>query len=141
DFAQWTGDDSKALMKVSSVKSPDLPQYSLLHKVYLAAITGHVPDKMVECLSSFLEVCYIFRRNAITTTALEKAEEQLARFHELRNIFVTTGTRLHCSLPRQHALSHFGPSILKFGAPNGLCSSITESRHITAVKEPWRRSS
>lgn len=28
-----------------------------------------------------------------------------------------------------------------FGAPNGLCSSITESKHIKAVKKPWRRSS
>ncbi|KAH9037571.1 hypothetical protein EDB84DRAFT_1249514, partial [Lactarius hengduanensis] len=27
-----------------------------------------------------------------------------------------------------------------FGSPNGLCSSITESKHIRAVKEPWRRS-
>lgn len=30
--------------------------------------------------------------------------------------------------------------ILDFAAPNGVCSSITESRHITAVKKPWRRS-
>ncbi|KAG1801157.1 uncharacterized protein BJ212DRAFT_1305141 [Suillus subaureus] len=28
-----------------------------------------------------------------------------------------------------------------FGAPNGLCLSITESKHIKAVKEPWCRSS
>ena len=28
-----------------------------------------------------------------------------------------------------------------FGAPNGLCSSITESKHIKAVKEPYRWSS
>jgi hypothetical protein len=27
-----------------------------------------------------------------------------------------------------------------FGSPNGLCSSITESKHIKAVKQPWRRS-
>ena len=27
-----------------------------------------------------------------------------------------------------------------FGAPNGLCSSITESKHIKVVKEPWWRS-
>ena len=27
-----------------------------------------------------------------------------------------------------------------FGAPNGVCSSITEAKHIKAVKEPWRRS-
>ncbi|KAJ7025454.1 hypothetical protein C8F04DRAFT_890066, partial [Mycena alexandri] len=32
-------------------------------------------------------------------------------------------------------------SIRFFGSPNGLCSSITESKHIKAVKEPWRRSS
>jgi len=32
------------------------------------------------------------------------------------------------------------PSIQLFGSPNGLCSSITESKHIKAVKEPWRRS-
>ena len=30
--------------------------------------------------------------------------------------------------------------IREFGAPNGLCSSITESKHIKAVKIPWRRS-
>jgi hypothetical protein len=27
-----------------------------------------------------------------------------------------------------------------FGLPNGLCSLITESKHIKAVKEPWWRS-
>ena len=32
-------------------------------------------------------------------------------------------------------------SIQLFGSPNGLCSSITESKHIKAVKEPWRWSS
>ncbi|KAH6904373.1 hypothetical protein BKA70DRAFT_1193076 [Coprinopsis sp. MPI-PUGE-AT-0042] len=124
NFSQWTGDDSKALMKV-----------------YLAAIVGYVPDKMIQCMASFLELCYIFRRNAITTTALELAALELARFHELRKVFIETGTRSHCSLPRQHALKHFLTSIPLFGSPNGLCSSITESCHISAVKEPWRRSS
>jgi hypothetical protein len=40
------------------------------------------------------------------------------------------------NLPRLHYLQ----LIRAFGAPNGLCSSITESKHIKAVKEPWRRS-
>ncbi len=35
---------------------------------------------------------------------------------------------------------HYVSKIRKFGAPNGLCTSITESKHIKAVKEPWRRS-
>ncbi|KAH6869449.1 hypothetical protein BKA70DRAFT_1379649 [Coprinopsis sp. MPI-PUGE-AT-0042] len=124
NFLQWTGDDSKALMKV-----------------YLAAIVGYVPDEMVQCIASFLELCYIFRQNTISTTALRLATLELAKFHQLREFFVETGMRSSCSLPRQHGLKHFLTSIPLFGSPNGLCSSITESRHITAVKEPWWQSS
>lgn len=88
-----------------------------------------------------MDLCYIFRRNAITNTALKTAEALLKQFHELRLIFITDGSRSSISLPRQHALPHYLTSIPLFGSPNGLCSSITESKHIKAVKEPWRRSS
>jgi hypothetical protein len=44
------------------------------------------------------------------------------------------------SIYRQHSLVHYVKLICAFGAPNGLCSSITESKHIKAVKEPWWRS-
>ncbi|EDR03636.1 uncharacterized protein LACBIDRAFT_331347 [Laccaria bicolor S238N-H82] len=44
------------------------------------------------------------------------------------------------NLPRQHSLVHLIKQIQEFGAPGGLCSSITESCHITAVKRLWRRS-
>ncbi|KAH9911916.1 uncharacterized protein BXZ73DRAFT_82570 [Epithele typhae] len=82
NFKQWTGDDSKALMK-----------------------------------------------------------ETLQRFHALRGIFEREGIRPNgFSLPRQHALVHYIRSIELFGSPNGLCSSITESKHIEAVKKPWRAS-
>ncbi len=66
----------------------------------------------------------------------------LAEFHRLRTIFEEVGISPDgFALPRQHALVHYVRSIQLFGSPNGLCSSITESRHITAVKRPWRRSS
>ena len=68
-------------------------------------------------------------------------EDALARFHEFRKVFETSGVRPDgISLPRQHALVHYPALIRHFAAPNGLCSSITESKHIRAVKEPWRRS-
>jgi hypothetical protein len=44
------------------------------------------------------------------------------------------------SLLRQHSMTHYAMLIRLFGAPNGLCSSITESFHIKVVKEPWQRS-
>lgn len=68
-------------------------------------------------------------------------KDALAYFHELRIVFVETGVRPDgFALPRQHALVHYVDCIHLFGSPNGLCSSITESKHIVAVKEPWRRS-
>ncbi|EMD31400.1 hypothetical protein CERSUDRAFT_60074, partial [Gelatoporia subvermispora B] len=124
-FKQWTGDDSKALMKV-----------------YIPAIAGHIPDDMVRCLTVFMDFCYIARRNIHTDESLEQLDDALKCFHQYREIFWTEGVRSNgFSLPRQHSLLHCRELIKAFGAPNGLCLSITESKHIKAVKEPWRRSS
>ncbi|KAG1897029.1 uncharacterized protein F5891DRAFT_1130081 [Suillus fuscotomentosus] len=102
-FKQWTGNDSKALMKV-----------------FLPAITGLVPDQMAD---------------------LDALDDALARFHKERNIFIDSGVMPDgISLPRQHALMHYRTLIELYGAPNGLCLSITESKHIKAIKKPWRRS-
>lgn len=110
-------------------------------QVYIVAIHGHVPDKMVQCLSAFLNCCYIVRRNAITTTDITRFWQYLTDFHELRQIFITTDVHENVSLPRQHALMHYPDGIEMFGSPNGTCMSQTEAKHIPVVKEPWRRSS
>ena len=59
-------------------------------------------------------------------------------FHHYQEIFQIPGV---CpggfSLPRQYSLKHYHHHIENFGALNGLCSSITESKHIAAVKKPW----
>jgi hypothetical protein len=107
----------------------------------LPAIEGHVPREIVRTFRAFLEFCYITRRNVVDTKALTELEDALARFHQYRTAFQELGVRPDgCSLPRQHSLTHYISLIKAFGAPNGLCSSITESKHIKAVKEPWRRS-
>ncbi|KAI9567640.1 hypothetical protein HD554DRAFT_2322505 [Boletus coccyginus] len=122
-FKQWTGDDSKALMKV-----------------YLPAITGLVPDPMVHAIAAFLEFGYTVRKSVINESDLDAIDNAVQCFHHERKIFKEVGVREHFSLPRQHSMVHYRTLIEMFGVPNGLCSSITESRHIKAVKEPWRRS-
>ncbi|KAF8990356.1 hypothetical protein BDZ89DRAFT_1097602 [Hymenopellis radicata] len=92
-----------------------------LMKVFIPAIADCIPPKMVDTLTLL--------------------DDMLARFHSLRTVFIETGVRKTISLPRQHSLVHYRRHIEEFGAPNGLCSSITESRHAMAVKDPWRRSS
>ncbi|KIM60714.1 hypothetical protein SCLCIDRAFT_123595, partial [Scleroderma citrinum Foug A] len=77
----------------------------------------------------------------ITDETLAKLQHALAQFHQYCKIFHTM--RVHpdgFSLPCQHSLTHYEVLIHSFGAPNGLCMSITKSKHIKAVKEPWRHS-
>ncbi|KAH9060394.1 hypothetical protein EDB83DRAFT_2292370 [Lactarius deliciosus] len=123
DYQQWTGDDSKVLMKV-----------------FLAAITGYVPSVMVCCIAAFMDACYIAHQNAVNSPSLECLRDCVETFHQLRTIFIEVRVHITLSLPHQHTLKHFYRAIHLFGSPNGLCSSITESKHIRAVKEPWRRS-
>ncbi|KAF8890543.1 hypothetical protein CPB84DRAFT_1816350 [Gymnopilus junonius] len=104
-FKQWTGNDSKALMKV-----------------FLPAINGLVPPAMVHAVQAFLEFCYL--------VCCSQIDEMRESFHE-------HGIHEDFLLPCQHSVSHYWQLIQMFGAPNGLCSSITESKHIKAVKEPW----
>jgi hypothetical protein len=110
--------------------------------VYLPAIEGHVPQEMVRAIRAFLEFCYIARRNVHDTNSLRNLEEALEHYDTYWQIFQECGVRPDgFNLPRQHSHFHYFQLIRAFGAPNGLCSSITESKHIKAVKEPWRRSS
>jgi len=109
--------------------------------VYLAALEGHIPDEMVKCLRYLIEFCTLVRRNVHDTMTIKRLEELLSLYHQSREIFIDTGIREKDSQPlRQHCMIHYPKLIRAFGAPNGLCSSITESKHIEAVKEPWRRS-
>jgi hypothetical protein len=96
---------------------------------------------MVACVAAFMEVCYLIRQDEISFSDLDAIDREINRFHHLRQVFIDAGVRVSISLPRQHALTHYSDSIVLFGSPNGLCSSITEAKHIKAVKEPWRRSS
>jgi len=111
----------------------------------MSAIEGFVPHDVVRCFNAYLDFCYLSRRSTFTQSTLDDLDEALERFREYRKVFQHTGVRdstpAAFSLPRQHAMAHYRQHIENFGAPNGICSSITESKHIVAVKRPWRRSS
>ena len=96
---------------------------------------------VIKTLTAFMDFCYIARLDTISETSLDALDDSLRKFHHHRKIFQESGVRpTGFSLPRQHALTHYRYHIEKFGAPNRLSSSITESKHITAVKQPWRQS-
>ncbi|KAG1740040.1 hypothetical protein EDB19DRAFT_1828639 [Suillus lakei] len=81
-FKQWTGNDSKALMKV-----------------YLPAIKGYVPLDVVCAFHAFLKFCYLVHHNVIMEKSLDEIQDVLSHFYQYQEIFKTTGTVLTFSLP------------------------------------------
>jgi hypothetical protein len=102
--------------------------------------SGHVPASMVRAISAFLEFSYLVQRSHIDSKTLQQIDAVIARYLQERQVFLDVGVQKTFKLPRHHLIVHYKTLIQQFGAPNGLCSSITENRHITMVKEPWRRS-
>ena len=96
---------------------------------------------MVKALRAFLEFCYITQSNVHDTWSLKELDDMLQHYHHYHEIFITSCVQTGFNLPRQHALIHYSKVICQFGTLNGLCSSITESKHIEAIKEPWQWSS
>ncbi|KAF9062541.1 hypothetical protein BDP27DRAFT_1385119 [Rhodocollybia butyracea] len=76
-FKQWTGDDSKALMKV-----------------FLSAVVDYIPESMALCLSSFQDFCVLVRRNDFTTNTIAEVQQAIHSFHQHRQIFLATDTRM-----------------------------------------------
>ncbi|KAI5999820.1 hypothetical protein F5J12DRAFT_906690 [Pisolithus orientalis] len=117
---QWTGNDSKGLMKV-----------------YITAIEGYVPQYVISTFQAFLEFCYLVHWNIITQQMLVEIDDALRHFHLYHEVFQNSGVVDTFSLPWQHAMKHYYHLICQLSAPNSLCSSITESKHIKAVKWPY----
>ena len=88
-----------------------------------------------------MDFCYLVQRSQLNEDTLDKIDNSIACFHQECKIFKETGMHDNFSLPCQHSLSHYRSLIQQFGAPNGLCSSIMESKHIKAIKNPYRHSS
>ena len=72
---------------------------------------------------------------------LDYLDEVLTCFHQHCEIFKTAGVVATFSLPLQHSMKHYKQLIQLFGTPNRLCSSIMESKHVKAVKKPYRHTS
>ena len=119
-FKQWMGDDLKALKKI-----------------YLPAIKGHVPVEMVHTVCDLIEFSYLIHQDIHNTQAL-KAVDNIKSFHTNCEIFKTTGVIEIFNYPCQHSLKHYVTLIYAYSAPSSLCSSMTEKKHIKAVKKPWR---
>jgi hypothetical protein len=102
-----------------------------------------MPPDMIHIFCTFLTFCYLVCQEMINNDTLTSIQAALDEFHHYHNIFQIA--RVHnlntgFNLPQQHSLTDYPQLIRLFGAPNGLCSSITESKHIESIKNPYQDS-
>lgn len=108
-------------------------------QIIIPALVGIVPDDFVRSFSALLDFCYFVRRPVIDEDGITAIDIAVNRFFRFREVIKDKGIRKDFNLPHQHSMLHYIESIKQFGAPNGLCTSITESRHIEDVKKRWRQ--
>ncbi|KAG9042455.1 hypothetical protein FS837_010842 [Tulasnella sp. UAMH 9824] len=65
---------------------------------------------------------------------LEKMDELLLKFHNLKDIFKKRGVRKHFNIPKFHALVHFTHEIHLHGTPDGYNAETPERLHIDLAK-------
>jgi len=109
--------------------------------LYLPALQGHLPANVIRAFRALLEFYYLVRWDTITEDDLDEVQGAISHFPTFQELFAPVCNGKGFLLLRQHAIVHYPALIRLFGATNGLCTSITESKHIHAVKEPWRQSS
>jgi len=104
--------------------------------IYLPAIKSYISIDIIWTFRAFLEFCYLVCQNVITEDTITDINNALNCFHQYCEIFHSTDIISTFMLPREHVMKHYIYMIHQFGASNGLCSSIMESKHTKAIKEP-----
>ncbi|KAG9095571.1 hypothetical protein FS749_010202 [Ceratobasidium sp. UAMH 11750] len=126
--SQWTGTESKALAKV-----------------FLPMVAGSRPPEAVGAARALMDFMYRVRLPQLDDDNLDKLEDDLAEFHELKDIFVSKGgldTKLGWDgIPKVHMLSHYVFMIREYGTTDGFNTEASERLHIDYVKIPYRASS
>ena len=100
-----------------------------------------MPPDVIHAFRAFLDFCYLVCQDMIDEDILDQIQDALDCFHRYWVVFLQVSVCLNrFSLPWQHSLVHYHYLICLFGAPNGICTSITESKHSKAVKKLYQRS-
>ena len=95
---------------------------------------------MIRAMRTVLDFVYIVRRPVFTQETLKEIEILTSELQKYRDVYRKEGVRSGFFIPKEHIIEHFLYFLTLFGAPNAVCTSITESMHIRAVKDAYRRS-
>ncbi|QRV97098.1 hypothetical protein RhiJN_25117 [Ceratobasidium sp. AG-Ba] len=126
-ITQWTGKESKQLAKV-----------------FMSIVAGCDEPEAVKAARHLLDFTYRAHLPQLSDDDLTEMEADLLVFHELKDIFRTSGAYQAPAgfkgIPKLHMLSHYVHSIRQLGSPDNFNTETTERLHIEYVKDGWRAS-
>ena len=81
-----------------------------------------------------------FDERGVKRTQEDQAMNPIVGTHTKENMSAAKEEKQEDTMCKETNCNNYHQLIRLFGAPNGLCSSITENKHITVVKKPYCRS-
>ncbi|KAG8708011.1 hypothetical protein FRC08_000162 [Ceratobasidium sp. 394] len=122
--SQWTGTESKAVAKV-----------------FLPAVAGSQPSEAVAATRCLMDFMYRAHLPQLDDDDLDQLDSDLARFHDLKHIFVSHGgVKDWDAIPKLHMLNHYTYLIREFGTTDGYNTETSEWLRIDCVKVFYRAS-
>lgn len=129
-LSQWSGREDRELQRV------------------LLAVTAGAPkmeSRVVQCLRAFHDFLYLAQYRTHSDSTLKYLSAALAKFHELKHVFIENGARKgkkkkmdHFKIPKLAVLHSYAHHIPWMGTSPQFSTEVTETCHQYLVKEPYR---
>ncbi|KAG8742571.1 hypothetical protein FRC10_001236, partial [Ceratobasidium sp. 414] len=126
-ISQWTGRESKQLLAQ-----------------ILPVVIGDLRPGVARMVRSLVDFMFRAHASSMTESDLVAMENDLATFHELKDMLVVEGVYESAArfdhIPKLHMLQHYVRTIRELGTPDGYNTETPEHLHIEYAKTPWRAS-
>ncbi|KAG8900172.1 hypothetical protein FRC01_010248 [Tulasnella sp. 417] len=115
-------------------------EHKQMEKVFIGAIAGGIDKPAVQAARSLMDFIYYCQFPTLDEEDLEKMDELLLTFHNLKDIFLKLEVRENFNIPKLHALVHYTYEIRLHGTPDGYNTETPEHLHIDLAKAGYRAS-
>ncbi|CAE6448234.1 unnamed protein product [Rhizoctonia solani] len=126
------------LSGVTALKQSTANKHRQMQKVFIGVMQGLVPDRVLKAVIAVIDFIYYARLPVHTDTTLQLLDDALARFHELKNVFVEFEIRTNFNINKIHSMIHYSESIRQLGAADGYNTETPERLHIEFAKRAYK---
>ncbi|CAE6457916.1 unnamed protein product [Rhizoctonia solani] len=134
----WHSELRHFLSGVTSLKQSTANEHRQMQKVFIGVMEGLVPDRVLKTVIAVIDFIHYARLPVHTDSTLQLLDDALARFHELKDVFVEFEIRTDFNINKIHSMVHYSESIRQLGAADGYNTETPERLHIEFAKRAYK---